>query len=498
MGIIKRQGLKSTIVHFLGAFIGVFANLYIYTGNDEIYGYAQFLYSTSTLLIPFATFGTLSLVVKFFPDFEKSDSETYNGFLSLLSLSILGFFTLFSFLFFFFKDSVYNFLGYLRMKSELLNGSEYILLAITFFLIVSSFFTFQSANKLRIVVPTVLNDLGFKIFLPLLVLTYAYFGISREVFGFGIALFYLGISVFLFFYLKSINGLRFGKIKKPNSNFSFVEMIKYAVFGSLNQLGNKLAFKVDAIMVALFLTSDDVSFYIKAFLFTSLIEMPLRAFNQIASPIMSKAWANNNLQELKKVYQKTSVNLFVTGCFLFLGLWYCLGDLVNISSDPSKYPHVKTIFLLIGLSKLMDMATSVNNLIISYSRFYKFNLVFLIFLGISNVLMNYYFIPEYNIVGAAIATSASIFVYNLIKLLFIIYKFKMQPFTSSTIKTLILFLTVFGLYFVIPFNFSPLINIILKSIFVATIYLPIAYFWNISKEINNLVLETKNIITSRL
>jgi O-antigen/teichoic acid export membrane protein len=384
------------------------------------------------------------------------------------------------------------------MKSEALDGSESIVLSITFFLILSFFLTNHSVNKLRTVVPTILSELGFKIFLPLLILAYAYWGFGRIAFGYSIAAFFLGISIVLLFYLKSIDGLKFGRIKRPSSDFSYLEMAKYALFGCLNQFGNKLAFRLDTIMIALILTDADVSFYIKAFVFTSFIEMPLRAFNQIASPILSKAWNENDISELKNVYQKTSVNLFVTGCFLFLGLWYSLNDLVNISADPSKFPHVEIIFLLLGLSKLMDLASSVNNLIIAFSKFYKYNLIFLLFLGVSNLLMNFYLIPEHGIIGAAIATSISMFMYNLIKFLFIIYKFKLQPFTRSTIKTLILFLIVFALYFVIPFNFSPFINIIVKSIFVAVVYLPIAYFWNISKDINNLVTETKNKIILRI
>jgi len=486
------------IVNFLGAFIGVFASLYIYTSNDDIYGYAQFLYSTALLFMPFATMGILSLVVKYFPHFEKSDAKKFNGFLSLILISLLVVFSIFTLTFFLFKDAIYAFLESLNMKAELLNNSEGILLVLTFFLVISTFLTHHSTNKLRTVVPSILNQLGYKIFLPLLVLAYVYFEFSKSTFGYGVAFFFFAVSVLLVVYLYLIDGLKFGKIKRPSSDFSYWEMAKYSIFGSLNQLGNALAFRLDNIMIALFLTSDDVSFYFKAFLFTSLIEMPLRSFNQIASPILSKAWNDNNLIELKNIYQKTSVNLFVTGCFLFLGLWYCLGDLVNISVDPTKYPFIKEIFLLIGLSKLMDMVTSVNNQIIAYSKFYKYNLIFLIFLGVTNILMNFYLIPIHGIVGAAIATSISIFVYNIIKLLFIIVKFKMQPFSGGTVKTLILFLFVFGLSFIVPFNFSPFINIILKSIFVAAIYLPLAYFWNISKDINKLVLETKNVITSRL
>lgn len=498
MGVIKRQGIKSIIVNFVGAFVGAFAALFIYTSNDEIYGYAQFLYSTAVLLLPIATLGVLSLVVKYFPTFEKSDSKNYNGFLTLIALSLLTVFGLFSIAYYFLKDHLYWLLDALRMDATLFEGSEIIILGIIFTLALSYFLTFQSANKLRIVVPNIITQLGYKLFLPILVLAYAYWQFSSTVFAYAIVGFFLTTVILLGVYLYFINGISLGKIKRPSPDFRFREMFSYAMYGSLNQLSQNLAFRLDTVMIALFINTEHVSFYFKAFVFTSLIEMPTRAINQIASPIISKAWKEKNMDELKNVYQKTSVNLFVTGCFLFLGLWYCLEDLVNISSDPSKFPHLDKIFFLLGMSKLIDMVTSVNNSILIYSKYYRYNLLFLIMLGIGNLFMNIVLIPKYGIVGAAIATSISVFLYNLIKLIFIYVRFGLQPFTMGTIKTTILFLFLFGLFFIIPFNFSPIINIILKSIFVSALYLPLAYLWKVSLDINTFVLEIKNAITSRL
>lgn len=497
MGVIKRQGIKTMAVNIVGALIGALATLYVYTSNDDIYGYAQALIGLVSLLMPLASFGMLSLTIKYFPSFESSDKKGYNGLLSLILLGLVVAFALFSLTYLGFKEEFYSALESLNMNSEVFRGSELIILSLLGFMILTRFLTAQAANKLRIVIPNIITELGYKIYLPVLVLIYAFYKLSYQEFGAGLVFFFLAASLFLFLYLLRIDGFKLGKIKKPDSAFSFKDMMSYSAFGSLNQFGQNLAFRLDTVMIALFMTQENVSFYFKAFVFTSLIEMPTRALFQITSPIISQAWESKNFKLLDQVYKKTSLNLFAVGCFFFLGIWYSIGDLVNISADPTKFPFVETIFLLLGASKLIEMVTSVNNQIIIYSSFYKYNLYFLLILAIGNLVMNYFLIPSHGIKGAAIATAASILLYNAIKMTFIIAKFKLQPFTMGTIKTLVLFSMLFAVSYFWPFDFSPILNIIIKSIFVAVIYLPITYFWRISEDLNKFIDDALAFIIKR-
>ena len=107
MGVIKRQGIKTMAVNIVGALIGALATLYIYTSNDDIYGYGQALIGFVSLLMPLASFGVLSLTIKYFPSFESSDKKGYNGLLSLILPSLVLACTLFSLLFLGFKEEFY-------------------------------------------------------------------------------------------------------------------------------------------------------------------------------------------------------------------------------------------------------------------------------------------------------------------------------------------------------------------------------------------------------
>jgi len=85
-----------------------------------------------------------------------------------------------------------------------------------------------------------------------------------------------------------------------------------------------------------------------------------------------------------------------------------------------------------------------------------------VFLAISTVLLNWYFIPKYGINGAAYASCIVIFLYNITKLLFVKAKFNMQPFTGNTLKTLGLIIYGFSVY---KFNLSEDITGILNNLF---------------------------------
>ncbi|NJL77581.1 MAG: hypothetical protein HC892_23660, partial [Saprospiraceae bacterium] len=135
------------------------------------------------------------------------------------------------------------------------------------------------------------------------------------------------------------------------------------------------------------------------------------------------------------------------------------------------------------------LATSLNSQIIVYSKYFRFNLVILIFLAIANVWGNYLFIKvlDFGTVGAAIATCISILIYNLLKLLFIWIKFKMLPFTHATIWLLVIGLLVTGLGSWLQVSNNHILNILVKSVFILTIYISLVYVLKLSTEFNHVI-----------
>ena len=496
MGVIKRQGLKTIVVNYVGAAIGALAILFIYPLNDELYGFAQWVYSTILLLAPLASFGISSIVLKYYPVFKSKVNQANHGFLNLVLLISGIAYVIFLICWFLFKPYLLNAFDFLKMDASAIVEHEWYLLILVYLLVMVMTATNHSANHLRIVVPNIVHQLGFKLLVPVLVLLSTLIDITEAKMAFYILLFYGVVLLILTIYLKSIGALHFGKIKRPSKEFSFKSLFYFGGFSSLNSLGSSLAFRLDTIMIPFLENMLSNGYYNKIAFMSNTLEMPYRAINQIAAPIISKAWNDNDVTELRTVYKKSSTNLFLVGAALFTLIWYVLDDLIAISVDPNSFPHARNIFLFLALGKLFDMLTSVNSQIIIYSKSYKYNLIFLLILGVSNIFLNYHFIRtlDYGIVGAAMATAISLFAFNLIKLVFIYFKFGLHPFSSSTFKTMLVLGALILLWFYIPDIQVPIFALILKSIFVASVFGVATYYWNISKDIN----ETIHNLISRL
>ena len=134
-----------------------------------------------------------------------------------------------------------------------------------------------------------------------------------------------------------------------------------------------------------------------------------------------------------------------------------------IGPNGEIYAPGKWVVFYIGLSKLFDMATGVNQEIVGTSKYYKIDLLFYIFLAVIAVITNLIFIPKFGITGAAMASAISIFLFNTIRFFFLLYVFRIQPFSLSTLKVLAVFVLTF-LISSMPLSVGIMISVIKRSI----------------------------------
>jgi len=118
---------------------------------------------------------------------------------------------------------------------------------------------------------------------------------------------------------------------------------------------------------------------------------------------------------------------------------------------------------MISITKLYDNALGSNNAILFNSDYYRIVLVLGLFLVVLMVVLNIFFIPDFGINGAGIATFIAIFAYNTIKLFFVYKTFKMFPFTRFTLRIALLILVCVFLFYFWEFPFHPIVNITFKS-----------------------------------
>lgn len=476
MGVVRRQGLKRTTVAYLGVVIGALSNLFVYPLNWEIYGLAQFILSSASLLIPFASFGVSRLTVRYYPDF-KDEGNNHNGLLPLLWFVAVTSFGVFSLLIYFLQDSMTSVLESLGMNSTIFVQNEIAIIAISFLMVLSAIASNHSSNFKLVVVPEIFTNLLFKITLPVLVLlTYAG---SLGVGQFKTLL--ITTYVFSFFclilYLHHIG--QFGL--KINFRFLSKERIKgmlnYGVFSALSTVGYLISFRIDNVMVTSYLGVESTGMYSFFAYMSNTIIVPFLAITSIASPIIAQAYKDGDSDAINKLYKQSSEVLFTFGLLISLLIWISIDEILVLTGDSENLSPSKYVFLLLASSQIFNLLTSLNEPIISYSHHFRFNLYAQVVLAILNLTMNVFFIPRMGLTGAALATAISIAFYNFLKSAFIYLKFKHQPFTVSHIFILCSALLAYSITTLLNPSYHFLTNLAINSlVFVFLFVGPLIYF----------------------
>ncbi len=482
MGVIKRQGIKQSIVNYAGVFLAAFSTIFIYSRDQELYGAARFVIDTAFILSPFILLGATSVAIRYFPVF-KDEKNGHNGLLSILGLQYLVGGLIVLAILFLFKDTIFDIY---EDKPDLYTNQFFKIAILALIIGLFNLLYSYTSNFKRIVIPSIFLNL-IKLSLPILILLcyFEYVPFSFLVNGilgtYILAL--IGISVYLSHLGQLKLHFKFDIVDKPLMK----GMSSFAMFSLLSGMGSMLAFRIDSLMVSTLIDFTNNGVYNIALFIGNAIAIPTTAILQIASPIVAEAINKKDIPQVDALYNKSSLNLLIFGVLLFALVMASIIDLFHLMpGDDFDIYSGYYIVMAIGLAKLVDMATSINSQIINYSKYYRFNVVAILLMAVINIILNLVLIPKFQVIGAAMATFLSLTLYNLIKLIFIYLKFSIQPFSAQTLWVLGIGALSFGLAYLIPDMGHPIANLLLKSIVIASIYLTLTLKLEVSEDINEM------------
>ena len=477
MGIVINQSFKNTITTYLGFGIGAINALFLYTNfiTDEYYGLVAYILSAANIMMPLMAFGAHNTIVKFYSTFKTKNS--LNSFLTLMLLlplvlsipvAIIGCLA---------HDTIANILS---QKNEIVRGYLWYIyitaLSMAYFEVFYAWVKVQMQTVFGNFMKEVFHRVGA---MALLFLIY-FDRITLDQFFIGIVGVYVirAFIMMLYAFMKRLPVFRFNKIDKLSSILKYSSLI--IVAGSIATL----ILDLDKVMLNNFIEPISVvAHYSVAVFIATVIAVPQRAMHQILLPLTAKFLNENNKRELKDLYQRSSLTLYVVSGFIFLLIILNINELYKII--PPEFSGGLIVVFLISVAKLYDNLLGNNNAILFNSDYYRVVLLFGVILAILAIILNLVFIPMYGINGSALATFLAIVIYNSIKVFFVKQKFGMLPFTAETLKiTMLLMAIVAGFYFW-DFSFNPFINIGLKSLAIGLVYGLVIYKLKISEDIND-------------
>ena len=489
MGIVLKQSFKNTLFIYLGFLIGGINTLFLYTRilEGEYYGLVTFLLSTSNIVMPLIALGIHHTIIKFFSSyFTKPEQDSFLSsvlFLPLLIAIPMGYVGTI------FYEEISS---YLSVKNPIIKEYTFVIYLIAFTCAYFEVFYAWAKVQMHSVFGNILKELWNRVVVMLLLFAVYFNWISKPQFiylltGFYFLRMFVMMGYAFYLYLPKFT------FKRPEN---FKEVLRFSIYIIMAGSAGAIILDIDKFMIPGKEAIAKAAYYSVAVFIGSFIEAPSRAMLNILQPLTSKTLNEDNLTEVGSLYKKSSINLLLISGFFFV--------LINANIDqifsllPKEYEGGELVVFMISLLKLYNGFLGNNGAIINNSKYYKITLPYSIIMAVSVYLLNRLFYYELNMGtdGLALATLIVIFSANTGKIIFVKNKFLITPFTNKTIQMIAI---IAGLYvsfnfwdfpldniYVFNFPIHAVLNIALKSLIIAILYIYLIIKLDVSSEVSGL------------
>ena len=481
MGIVINQSIKNTAITYIGFGIGAINALFLYTNflGKLHYGMVAFLLSAANIMMPLMSFGVQNTLIRFYSRYKNiEERERFMSFMLIMPIFLIIPVTALSYVFY---DKIAFFV--LQKNPEIM-PFLWIIPVIGIFMGYFEIYFAWVRVQLKSVFGNFISEVLVRVIILLMLFGVHFDLLTKNDFIYGLVLAY-----FLQFIIMKIYACR---VKMPVLRFSippeWKQLFGYSAFIILSGSVAVLLIDFDKVMIPNYIKIENNALYSVAIFIATVIVVPSRAMLQILNPITAKLINDNKFQELNDLYKKSAINLQLFGGLIMLGIFLNINQLYLLI--PSEYSGGISVVFIIGLSKFYDVVLGNNNAILLNTKYYRTVILFGLLLVFMMVVLNMLLIPPYGIVGSAWATLISVLIYNTIKLLFVVKKMNLYPFTIKTLYSFGIIIVVFLGFYFWEFGFNPIINIILKSVLITIAYLFLNYKLKISIEINEIIKKT--------
>lgn len=462
------------LISYLGLVLGYLNKgiLFIVILSTEQIGLINLIISVGLFFSQIAGLGTINTISKFSP-FFRNEARNHYGFLKLTVLIVCVGCLFASGLTYLIEDWV---IRHYQEKSADFVHYYYWIIPVG----IANVYLLLFAGHLRAIFKNVFSVFVIEIVsrvLVLLLLLAIYFKlISFNTFLILNCLLYIVPVIALLLYFVYLGEIKSTRVKIDVSRRFRTILVKYGLFSYLNTLGTVMVTTLDVTMIAMDVGLAGVGIYTTIMYITNALQIPYGALFRIASPFVPVYWKERKMAEMNKLYKEVSSMNLIIGCALFLLVWVSREDIFSLL--PSEYQPGIWVFLFLMSGRLFDMYMGINSIILLTSKKYKVDMIFTAVLLILVFALNYLLIPIYGIIGVAISTMTAIVVYNLLRMLFVWYQYKIHPFKiSHGLIILLLILTLIVTEIIPSVSTNFFLNGFVQSTEVLVLFvLPILYF----------------------
>jgi O-antigen/teichoic acid export membrane protein len=483
MSTIRRQSIISSFLIYIGFIFGAI-NTYLFTKQGiftpEQYGLTRAFIVMGNFFYGFASFGVLPVIYKFFPYYKANLKDKQNDLLTIcLVVAFIGF-TLTTIAGVVFEPLVVR---KFTAKSPLLVQYYFWIFPLTFFLLLFSLLEAYSWSLLKTIFPNFLKEAGFRISTTILIAVFIFAGIKFslfiKLFSFLYAISFLALLIYIIYLKKFTITFQISRVTKK----FYKKMLTLFAFVFSGSMITVAAQSVDSFSIASYVNLSLLAVFDFSIYITSIINVPQRSIVSISIPVLSNAWRDKDFATIRRVYSRSSLNLLLASLFIFSLIWLNYDSAIKVFNLNKLYETGKIVVLLVGFKNIIDMGTGVNAQIIATSMYWRFEFMCGVVLLCLAIPLNIILVKKIGIEGAAISNLVAYTVYNIIRLYFLWYKFKMQPFSKNTLYVITHTLACYFICLLLFRNMQSFAGIIIRTIAFIALFGSSAIFLKLSPDI---------------
>jgi O-antigen/teichoic acid export membrane protein len=192
----------------------------------------------------------------------------------------------------------------------------------------------------------------------------------------------------------------------------------------------------DTLMLGYFKTPEVVGLYNGALPLANLIPVVLMSMRFLYVPIASQLYSQNLMSELRRTYAILTKWMFSLTLPLFLIIFLFPETILNILFG-SRYIEASIALQILAFGMFIHTFLGPNGATLIITGKTRFLMWTSLIGAIMNIALNIFLIPLLGIVGAAIASAASLALINLLKSTWLYSLFRIHPFTKNYIKPIL-------------------------------------------------------------
>jgi len=228
---------------------------------------------------------------------------------------------------------------------------------------------------------------------------------------------------------------KFPELKKSGSLSDTKPLLTFAMPVFWENLLNYFINWIDTLLLGYFATAKDVGVFGIIFRLSMVLVFVQYAFNAIFSPMISELSGKHELKKLEQLFKlQTRWAITLTLPLLFVMICY-RSPILNIFGE--HFSDGATALLIMSSGRFFDAGVGASGLVIMMIGKPKINTINSLFILILKIILNFVLIPRHGLIGAAIASSVSIVILDVLRVIEVYFLLKIHPYNHKIVKPVI-------------------------------------------------------------